>query len=368
MKVCHLTSVHKPDDARIFHKECTSLANAGYDTYLVVCGGSYEKNGVHIIGTGEQSKSRLKRMRVDTKRIYRAALEIDADIYHIHDPELLPYAVKLKKKGKKVIFDSHELYPVMMSVKPYIPRFARSFVATLYKAYETRIVRKLDAVIFPCLINGKHPFEGRCKRTCFIDNFPILSTFEVFPEATADAVCYIGSLTYDRGITGIVKAAHIAGVKLVLAGTFAPPTYKDEIFAMPEADCIEYLGQIPQASVRSTVAKCKVGMCVLRNTAQYRITNNFSTKVLEYWTAHRPVIISNTRYNTTTMPSIEGGICVDPDNYQEIADAIRRLISNPDEASRMGENGNRAVLEKYSWAHEEKKLLELYEELFKQRT
>ena len=102
MKICHLTSVHKPDDTRIFHKECTSLANAGYDTYLVVCGESCEKNGVHIIGTGEQSKSRIKRMRLDTKKVYEAALSVDADIYQIHDPELLPYALKLKKRAKRL--------------------------------------------------------------------------------------------------------------------------------------------------------------------------------------------------------------------------------------------------------------------------
>ena len=50
IRVCHMTSAHDPEDIRIFHKECVSLAKAGYEVYLVERGESYEKNGVHIVG------------------------------------------------------------------------------------------------------------------------------------------------------------------------------------------------------------------------------------------------------------------------------------------------------------------------------
>ena len=44
IKVCHMTSAHEEEDIRIFRKECVSLAEAGYDVYLVERGESYEKN------------------------------------------------------------------------------------------------------------------------------------------------------------------------------------------------------------------------------------------------------------------------------------------------------------------------------------
>jgi len=43
--------------------------------------------------------------------IGKKALEVDAEVYHFHDPDLLFLALKLKKKGKKVIYDVHENYP-----------------------------------------------------------------------------------------------------------------------------------------------------------------------------------------------------------------------------------------------------------------
>ena len=91
IKVCHLTSAHDAEDVRIFHKECVSLARAGYQVCLVAHGESYEKNGVRIVGVGELPQSRLKRMTEGGKMVYEAALAVDADLYHFHDPELLPY-------------------------------------------------------------------------------------------------------------------------------------------------------------------------------------------------------------------------------------------------------------------------------------
>ena len=57
------------------------------------------------------------------------------------------------------------------------------------------------------------------------------------------------------------------------------------------------------------------------------------------------------------------GITVDPLGPKEIAQAIEYLLTHPEEARQMGENGRRAVEEKYNWEKETEKLLALYEEL-----
>lgn len=99
-KVCHMTSAHPSSDIRIFNKECVTLSRAGYKVFLAAHGEEYTEQGVSVQSVGQAYSSRMKRMLFASRNIYRKALEIDADIYHFHDPELLPYALKLKKKRK----------------------------------------------------------------------------------------------------------------------------------------------------------------------------------------------------------------------------------------------------------------------------
>ena len=93
-----MTDTHQQEDIRIFHKESTSLAENGYDVYQVSRGQVYESKGVHMVGIGEISGNRFLRMTRAARKVYETAKKLDADIYHFHDPELLPYGMKLKKQ------------------------------------------------------------------------------------------------------------------------------------------------------------------------------------------------------------------------------------------------------------------------------
>ena len=83
-------------------------------------------------------------------------------------------------------------------------------------------------------------------------------------------------------------------------------------------------------------------------------------QMLEYMSAGIPVIASNFSFWQEIIEDAECGICVDPLNPEEIANAIQFIIVHPEEAEQMGKNGRRAVEEKYNWDIEEKKLLEFY--------
>ena len=134
VKICHVTSVHRTNDVRILRKECTSLAkNKAYEVYLVGQGDSYTYKNVNIIGVGMQPNSRFKRVSEFAKKVVDEALKIDADIYHLHDPELLSYLKRIKKSGAKIIFDSHENYYEQIKTKKYMPNTIRYILDCIYR-------------------------------------------------------------------------------------------------------------------------------------------------------------------------------------------------------------------------------------------
>jgi glycosyltransferase involved in cell wall biosynthesis len=86
-------------------------------------------------------------------------------------------------------------------------------------------------------------------------------------------------------------------------------------------------------------------------------------KMFEYMSAGLPIITSNFPLWKEIVEGNSCGICVNPLESKEIAEAIEYIVSHPKGAEQMGQNGKRAVLEKYNWQVEEKKLFEVYEEL-----
>lgn len=289
----------------------------------------------------------------------------NANIYHFHDPELLFIAKKLKKNKKKVIFDSHEDYYTQILQKEYIPLFIRKFIAKCYKAYESNVLKKIDAVVFPAKMDGID-FESRAKRVVYVDNKPRL---DELPEEKADLnilhICYTGGLTYNRGILHIAEAAKEARVKLYLAGPFESEEFKNKVI-----DCSEYVqyeGILNRQEVYRLYQKCAIGMSVLLKVGQYANMKNLPTKVYEYMAMGMPVILSDTSYNCSLVEKYQFGVAVDPENIKDIVEKIKYLLDNPDVMKKMGNNGYNLVHEKWNWSYEEKKLVALYKELEDER-
>ena len=232
------------------------------------------------------------------------------------------------------------------------------------------MLRRIDGLVFPCLIDGQNPFEGHCRKIAFINNVPRLEElydqYDPSVHKYERSICHIGSLTYHRGITHVVKAAEKAECTMYLGGVFSPASYEDQIRALPEFARVRYLGKLDRAAVLETLQHCQIGVATLLNVGQYYRIWNLSTKVYEQMALGLPCVLNDSAYNQQVVQKHRFGICVDPENPEEIANAIRYLLDNPEEARRMGENGRRAVKEEFNWSVEEEKLLALYENILKE--
>lgn len=374
-KVCHLASKHKMNDMRIFEKECKSLAKAGFDVTLIGFGDTAKTeviDGVRCISLFCPIKNNLELLRKRNKMSLETALEVNADIYHLHEPELLPVGMKLKCKGKIVIFDSHEYYGWQLRDNIHkikvikTPAFLMKVFGNLYMRYEKHVCMKLDGVVQVCTMNGVDYFDHRCQKTLFIRNLPSLSDYTrktPIDYSQGPAVAMIGGITKERGITQLIEAAYQAKAKLLLAGAFSPKSYEDELKAMPEYACVDYKGFLDKKGMVALLEEANIGASTLLNVGQYDKIDTLPTKVYDYMSMQLPVVISNTEFAQKMNEKYHFAICVDPTNSQDIANAIQWLYEHPEQAYEMGNNGRKAIEEEFNWEKESEKLVDFYKNL-----
>jgi len=369
-KVCILTSVHPVFDGRIFHKEAKTLAKAGYDVTLIAQHNKEEVvDGIKIIPL-PKPRNRFERMTKIVWKLFRLALKEKADIYHFHDPELIPIGLVLKLFGKKVIYDVHELVCLQIEDKYWLKfQIAKRLIQWVYLLFE-----KLSIKFFDQLILAEDGYESyftqrykNFKRYTIIRNFPILELIDKTKPLNINKqksiIIYAGGLSKIRGIKEIIQAMEFIGdrAELWLLGKWENEKFKKECENLKGWRYTKYLGLRPLKEVYSYMKIADIGISILYPAKNY--VTSLPVKAFEYMACSLPMVMSNFPYWKEIFEDC--ALFANPYDPKDIAGKILYLLNNPDKAKKLGNNGRKLIEEKYNWEKESKKLLKVYERLTK---
>lgn len=362
--VVHVTTVHRADDVRIFVKECRSLAAAGYDVVLIAPYGaspSDQRIRLHHI---RRHASRFRRMTLGVLEAGRTAWALRGDLYHLHDPELIPLGMALRIAGGKVVFDAHEDLPLQISTKSWIPGRLRSIVSLGARCLLFLAERTINLVVA-----ATPSIAAKYSRAVVVQNFPLSSelAFEGGDPygSRGPVLAYVGAITKVRGVhqmieaVGLVKSSH--DPQLELAGTFSSRSLEDSSQRLKGWSRVRYHGWASREQVRTILQRARVGLVVLQPAPNYY--DSYPTKLFEYLAAGIPVVASDFPLWRKIITSGGFGLVVDPTDPRAIADAITYLLEHPTEAEAMGARGRQAVREHYNWEAQANTLRQAYVEV-----
>jgi glycosyltransferase involved in cell wall biosynthesis len=379
-KVAHLTSVHVPFDTRIFHKECATLAQAGYEVVLVV---PHERDEVVSnvrLRAVPKPKNRLQRMTHSQWHVFRAALTERADIYHLHDPELIGVGLLLKACTRAaVIYDVHEYNPDTIVERGWIPASLRPTASRLADYGEIRTSRFFDAIVTADTDVAKR-FHGMNAKITTLFNFPSRELYthagRTEPPSVSNTrrltLAYVGVMGRSRGLWLMLDALEILldeyqmNVALLLAGPIlhegSRQKFTDRLAESPLlSERVNWLGPIPQPRVPKLLAEADIGWVPLASIPKFH--KNIPTKLFEYMACGLPVVASDLPPIRRFLEPADAGCLALPDDARSHADKIAFLLQHPVEAGRMGRNGRCAFETRYNWESEAAKLVELYDSL-----
>jgi glycosyltransferase involved in cell wall biosynthesis len=350
MKTAHIVhlSTYPPDDGRLFQKACKAEVAEGFRVTQIVCHDRDETvAGVTIVAV-PKPKGRLLSMTSLPWKMYRHAMRRTADIYVLQHPDMIPAGLLLKLAGKKVIYEPRECYADKIPTMRWIPEPLRPFARAAFARYERMTSALWDHVI----VTDRHSAKTFAGRTVsVVPNYPLLIPVKHAPANPNGkrVLLYVGGLCDERGLGVMLKIAESlqnCNVELQLMG---PCPYPGDEARIRKAPNVKYFGNQSLEAVYQRMATADLGLLLLQPVPAYTYAGENTLKLFEYMWSSLPLVSSDFPNLRRIIGAAQCGICIDPCDAEQAAEAIMDLLGQPDVCKRMGANGHRAVEEAYNW-------------------
>jgi colanic acid biosynthesis glycosyl transferase WcaI len=179
-------------------------------------------------------------------------------------------------------------------------------------------------------------------------------------------VSYIGTMGMAHGLETVVEAASQLRdtnpeIVFLLLGEGAE---KERIAARVRErrlDNIHILDQQPHEKIPAYICASDVCLVPLKKTELFKTV--IPTKMLEFMSCARPVILGVEGQARTIIEQARAGLAIEPENSAALASAIRHLAANRGLGEELGRNGREHIVRKFSRQHTAEKYIRVMEKL-----
>jgi len=362
--ICHLTTAHNADDVRIFYKECLSLSKIA-DYKVIICAPGSIPSGNKVIHYRISKAPPFRLIRFIHSQIIslKVIFKIQSDVWHIHDPELLPIASLLVLMKQRVVWDSHEDYFKQFSssvnYRTYIPNYLQPIIRFIVTQLLNYIDRKaIGIVCATASIAGKY----QNKNTIIVGNEAILSDFGLCePNFKNMSVLFIGQPSSSHCYMEVVEAvSNVPELKLVVAcKNFDKSLIDYSIKTLGHR--FKYVGWLDRKNLSVAISESSIGLLTYKNHPNHQ--DNKPNKFYEFCAAGLPILATPTIFNDYLINKSMSGVLSKAFDSKSLELGLIELILSEQNWIKYSISAKNWVQENGSWSKSELALLDLYQKI-----
>jgi colanic acid biosynthesis glycosyl transferase WcaI len=179
-------------------------------------------------------------------------------------------------------------------------------------------------------------------------------------------VCYVGTMGMAHGLETLLDAAAALQDRNreILFLLIGEGSEKEKIKAQAASrglHNVRFLDQQPREKIPALISACDACLVLLKKTEIFKTV--IPTKMLEFMSCARPVILGVEGQAREIVEEARSGIVIEPENAAQLATAISHLAANPELGRALGRNGREFVIHRYSRGSTAQKYIEVLQSL-----